>query len=243
EGPLRFAQHHLFGVRHQPDAGGARVFEQGIDAHDLVKQALDVLKVLLWWQFHRCNAIEEWPRGLQHGSLEAEDVLHVPVECGGEADEAQRLRSRGAVEHDDVIGIVATILVYIEHGTELFHAGEDGHLLGFDVSQPGGTQNGGEVGGDVTPMPFHLLVDVDFLDLEVVGQAGRVGSTPVEERGTEVERVGQAVGRVDAHYEGAVAERGDMNAGCGRHAGLADAAFAAEEKNTHEVPVGAGVLN
>ena len=55
----------------------------------------------------------------------------------------------------------------------------------------------------------------------------------VEEVGFEIEGIAQAVRRIDAHHQRAVAEFGELDAGGGGQTGLADAAFSAEEQNAH----------
>ena len=55
----------------------------------------------------------------------------------------------------------------------------------------------------------------------------------MKELGIEVEGIGQAVRGVNAHHQRPVPERGEFHAGGRGEAGLADAAFAAEEKNPH----------
>src|SRR5439155_1351196 len=83
----------------------------------------------------------------------------------------------------------------VHHCAELFHAGEDGQLLGFHVADAGGAQNGNHVGGDFAPVPLDLLLDIDFVDGEVVVDLQRVAGLGVEEAGFQVEGVGKAVRR------------------------------------------------
>ena len=64
----------------------------------------------------------------------------------------------------------------------------------------------------------------------------------VEEGGVKVERIGEAVGGVDAHYESAVTAFGEFDTGGGGYAGFTDAAFTAEEKNTHVPNSGTSAL-
>ena len=82
-------------------------------------------------------------------------------------------------------------------------------------------------------MAFDLLLDIDFVDGEVVVDRVRVAGLAVEEAGFEVEGVGQAVRRIDAHDQGAVARAGELQAGGGGETGFPDASFAAEEKDAH----------
>ena len=56
----------------------------------------------------------------------------------------------------------------------------------------------------------------------------RVAGLAMEKAGFQVERVRQAVGRVDAHYQGAVAQAGKLEAGGRGQAGFAHPSLAAE---------------
>ncbi len=58
----------------------------------------------------------------------------------------------------------------------------------------------------------------------------------MEERVFQIERIGQAVRRVNAHDERPFAMLGQMHAGGGGgYAGFTDAAFAAEQESPHKV--------
>ena len=55
----------------------------------------------------------------------------------------------------------------------------------------------------------------------------------VEESGFDVERIGQAMRRIDAHHQGAISEARELKASGRGETGLAYASFAAEEKDAH----------
>ena len=59
----------------------------------------------------------------------------------------------------------------------------------------------------------------------------------LEQAGFEIEGIGQAVGRIDAHHQRAIAEARELQAGGGGEAGLAHASFAAEEQDAHDSSV------
>jgi len=59
----------------------------------------------------------------------------------------------------------------------------------------------------------------------------------VEEVEFQVERVGQAMGRIHAHYQSAIAELCELQPAGRRDTGLAHAAFAAKEENPHSSSV------
>lgn len=234
EGALGFADDHFLGVGDEADAGDLGVFHEVVDALDFFVEVFDVGEVGVGGEVDGGDAVGEGADGFKDAALEGEDVLHVPVEGGGHGDEAEGFGGGGAVEDDDVVAAVFAPLVDVHHGGEFFHAGEDGHFLGFDVVEAGGFEDAGDVAGDLLPVAFDFLLDVDFVDVEVGGDFAGVGGGGVEEAGFEVEGVGEGVGGVDAHDEGAVAELGEADAGSGGEAGFADTAFAAEEEDTHQ---------
>ena len=57
--------------------------------------------------------------------------------------------------------------------------------------------------------------------------------SPMEQRSFEIEGIGQAVRRVDAHHQRAMPAFSEFEPGRRGDAGLSDAAFAAEKKNAH----------
>jgi hypothetical protein len=160
-------------------------------------------------------------------------MFHVPLERGRHTDEAQGFRRGRAIQHDDVVSAFAAELVDIHHGSQLFHAGQDGQLLGLDVADPGGAQYRGDVGGDLAPVPFDFFLDIDFVDGQPLVDAVRVAGLAVEQFGFEVERVGEAVRRIHAHHQRAVSQPRKLQAGGRGETGLAHASFAAKEKDAH----------
>ena len=168
ERALGLAQHHLLGIGDQPDAGDLGIFQQLGDAFQASEQILDVGEVAVGGQFHRRNPVGHRPHGLEQPALEREDVLHVPFERGGHADEAHGFGGGRAIEHDHVVALLAPELVDVHHGAQLFHAGQDGQLFGLHVADAGGAQHGDHVGGNLAPVPLDLLLDVDLVDGEMV---------------------------------------------------------------------------
>ena len=183
------------------------------------------------------------PHRFQDAALEGKDVLHVPLERGRHADEAHGFGGGRAVEHDDVVALLAAELVDVHHGAQLFHAGEDGEFLGLDVADAGGAQHRDHVGGDFAPVPLDLLLNIDLVDGEVVVDGVGVAGLGVEEAGFQIEGVGQAMRRIDAHDQGAIAEPGELQTGGSGKTGFPDASFAAKEKDAHTLsyrPIGDG---
>ena len=86
-------------------------------------------------------------------------------------------------------------------------------------------------------MPLDLLLDVDLLDGEVLVDGQRIVGSGLEQAGFQIEGVGQAVGRIDAHDERAIAEARKLQTGGRGNTGLAHASFAAEEQDAHDTIV------
>lgn len=78
-------------------------------------------------------------------------------------------------------------------------------------------------------MPLEFVIDVHFLEPQVVGDFDGIEGGAVEKGVFEVEGIGKAVSRVNAHDEGSLALRRQMHGGSASNAGLAHAAFAAEK--------------
>src|SRR5439155_12349606 len=61
----------------------------------------------------------------------------------------------------------------------------------------------------------------------------RIAGLGIEQASLQIERVGEAVGRVNAHDQGAVAEFGKLQPGSGRQTRFPYTALAAEEQDAH----------
>ena len=83
-------------------------------------------------------------------------------------------------------------------------------------------------------MPFDLELDIDFVNGKVVVDGVRIAGFGVEQAGFQIECVGQAVGRIDAHHQRAIAELRKLEPGSGRQTRFPYAALAAEEQNAHD---------
>ena len=186
---------------------------------------------------HRRYSIRDGTNGLEEAALVGEDVLHVPVERGGHAHEAHGLGRGGGVEHNDVVALFAPVLVDVHHGAEFFHAGQDGEFLGLYAADTGGAEQGDDPGGDLFPVALDFLLDVELEDGEAVGDGEGVGGLRVEQVGLEVEGIGQAVRRVDAHHQRSAAHLRQLDAGRRSQAGLSHASLAAIEEDPHTLIV------
>ena len=82
-------------------------------------------------------------------------------------------------------------------------------------------------------MALDFLLDVHFLDGEVVVDGKRLAGLLLEQAGFKVERIRQAVGRIDAHHQGGIAKPGQLQARGRRNTGFADAALTTEQQDTH----------
>ena len=72
-----------------------------------------------------------------------------------------------------------------------------------------------------------------IMDGETIVECQRVAGFGMEKVALEIEGIGQAVGRVDAHDQRAVAEPRKLQARGSGKTGFPDASFAAEEKDAH----------
>ena len=86
-------------------------------------------------------------------------------------------------------------------------------------------------------MALDLLLNVHLVDGEVVVDRVGVAGLAVEKAGLQIEGVGQAVRRIDAHDQRAVAEPGKLQPSGRGETGLAYAALAAEQKNAHKFTI------
>lgn len=78
-------------------------------------------------------------------------------------------------------------------------------------------------------MAPDFLLDVQFEDREPAVDGEGIGRAAVEKFAAHIEAIAEAVRRVDAHDERAVAQFGEADASRGGEAGFSDSAFAAEE--------------
>src|ERR1039458_4614502 len=86
-----------------------------------------------------------------------------------------------------------------------------------------------------TLFPYTTLFrsDIDLVDGQFPVNGVGVACLFVEEVGFQVERVGQAVRRIDTHHQRAIAQTRQVQPGRGRKTAFSDASFAAEEKDAH----------
>jgi hypothetical protein len=124
-------------------------------------------------------------------------------------------------------------LVDVHHRAQLFHARQNGKLFRLDVADAGRPQHRNHVRGDLAPVPFDLLLDVDFVDRQPLVDGVGIAGLRMKETHLEIERVRQAVGRIDAHHQGPIPETRELQARSGSQTGLPDAPFAAEEQDAH----------
>ena len=235
EGALGFAQHHAFRIGDQAHAGDLGIFHQFADAVEAVEEIFDIGEVFVGRKLDRRDAVGEGADGFQDAALEGKDVLHVPLQRGRHADEAHGFGGGRAIQHDDVVAIFAAELVDVHQRAEFFHAGRMASSSASTSLMPVVRRTRDDVGGDLLPVAFDFLLNIDFVDGELVVDGVRVAGLAVEEVGFEVEGVGQAMRGIDTHDEGAIAQAGELQAGCGGKTGFPNASFAAEEKDAHNL--------
>ena len=84
----------------------------------------------------RARTIDLIPR-LDDPPLDREDAGHVPPQRLGKGEEPQRLRSRRAIDHEDVPLPRPRVGAHLEERQHLLGAGDDRELLGRDGIDPG----------------------------------------------------------------------------------------------------------
>ena len=82
-------------------------------------------------------------------------------------------------------------------------------------------------------MALDFLLDVDFVNGQAVVDRVRIAGLGVEQSGLQIERIGQAMGRIDAHHQGPVPQAGKLQPGGRGQAGFSHASFTAEQKDAH----------
>ena len=110
-------------------------------------------------------------------------MLHVPIECRWHTDKAHRFGSRRGIEHNDVVALFAAILVYVHHGAQFFHAGQDRKFLCLHTADASGAQHRCDIRGNFLPMALDFFLDVEFLDPKPIGDLQRIRSLQVKEFG------------------------------------------------------------
>src|SRR6266404_2882559 len=165
---LRLAKDHLLWIGDQPYGGGVRILEDFVNASQFLEEIMDIREITVGRQFKRGDTIGNRTHGFKQGTLERKDMLHVPVQRGGHANETHGFSSGRCIEYDDVVAVLAAILVDVHHGAELFHARQNGQFFGFDVADSRRTQYRDDIGGDLLPVALDLFLNVQFEN----GQAG-----------------------------------------------------------------------
>ena len=77
-------------------------------------------------------------------------------------------------------------------------------------------------------MALDLLLDIHLVNRQAVVDGVRVAGLAVKQAGPEVEGVGQAMRRVHAHHQRAIAQTRKLEASGRRQAGFSHASLAAE---------------
>src|SRR6266403_2700423 len=77
---------------------------------------MDIREITVGRQFKRGDTIGNRTHGFKQGALERKDMLHVPVQCGGHANETHGFSSGRCIEYDDVVAVLAAILFVMHRG-------------------------------------------------------------------------------------------------------------------------------
>ena len=115
----------------------------------------------------------------------------------------------------------------LQQREHLLGAGDHGELLGRHGVDAGHVQHGEQVALDLGPGLLEPELGVDLLDVEAVGHLGRLRADG------GAEGIGERVRGIGRQDQGAVSLRGRQRRRTGGDGGLADAALAGEQENSH----------
>ena len=223
----RLGYHHRLGVHHQPDAGAGSVGQQGPDPVEPLVEAGGRGKDLVACDGERSQAREHGTHDPRHRALQREDPVHVPGQDIREREKPHGLRRRCAVDNQNVPRPRVGVLFDLGQGEELVQAGQDRELLGLDAVETAPAEQFDEISADRSPGVLEALGGVDLLRPQALGHRGRVRSQGAGEG------VGQGVGGVGRHHDGAQSGVGAPQRGGRGDGRLAHAALAGEEQRPH----------
>src|ERR1700747_3311318 len=157
---LRLTKHHLLWIGDQPHGSSARILHDVVNTFQLLEEITNIREITVRRQLKRSDTICNRTHGFKQVPLKWEDMLHVPVQCRGHANEAHGLCSGRRIEYDYVITPLAAILVDVHHGAELFHARQNGQFFGFYVADSRRSQNRNDIRRDLLPMAPDLSLNI-----------------------------------------------------------------------------------
>ena len=126
---LRLFDNNFLWIRHQPHRRNFRIGEHAIDAFQFIKKVLDILEVGIARQRHVANALNHGPRNSRQIPLKFKNTVHIPLQRRRNAHEPERFACRRAIEDDDIVSLLAHVLVNIEERADFFHPRKDSNLL------------------------------------------------------------------------------------------------------------------
>ena len=138
----------------------------------------------------------------------------------GHGQQADRLAGRRGVDDDPVEVALLGLLVHVEQADHFLHAGDDGHFFRHGLAHALFAQHVAQVALHLPPVLAHLVQDIDLLGEQIGGNLQRLAAQ------RDVQAVGQAVGDVGTHDQGAKPQLCAEDGGCGSSRRLAYAALA-----------------
>ena len=223
----RFGDDDGLGVHDDADACPGPVGEQAPHPVETVVEVAGCREHVIPGHGHRGQAREDGPDDLGDGALDREDPVHVPGQDVGQRQQADRLRRRRAVDHEQVPRPLVRVLLDLGQGEELVQTGQDRQLLGLDVVETPPAQELDQISLDGSPGVLETLRRVHLLSPQPVHHPGRVRPERT------VEGVGQGVGGVGGHHDGAQTGVGTAERRGRGHGRLAHASLAREEQCPH----------
>ena len=160
---LRFLDHHLLGVHHQPHARFTRVRQDVTHPLELDEDVARGIEHVLRRHRQVRHALQDRSGNARGDALDRKDVLQPPGHHFGEAQQPQRLARRRAVDDHRVVRLVVVVRQQVQQPGQLFHAGEHRHLLGDDLVEAAPCHEDAEPLLELAPVDVDLAEDIEFL--------------------------------------------------------------------------------
>ncbi len=194
-GAVGFLDHHLFRIHHQANAGDVGIAEDPADDAQSLEQVLQFVVSLV--EGDAGGGADRHPKALDRQLLKGEGLGDPPLGDLGKGEEGQGLAGGRAVDDDQVVLAAVEVVVEPEEGGAFAHAGNGGEFFGGNIVDALPLEDQEQQLAHVSPVLFHRIVEIDFLGMEVGDDLDRFGAE------LHVQGVGQAVGGIGGHHQGA----------------------------------------
>ena len=106
-----------------------RICQQVLNPLKPLEEIAKGLKIPFIWQGNGIEPFDDGTRVSCEQPLHLENLLHVPLEGGWNADEPEGLACGGAIQNDDVENLLVNIPINLEEARDLLHAGHNGQFF------------------------------------------------------------------------------------------------------------------